>query len=116
MVIEKCAVCPWVVCHTARPRPGSSVENSLSLSVVFDNRLRVHVVCHLFIGAPGARLNPPFHIHFCCPNTGLQANQISRLPLRVPFSRFAPSKVKFHASFVSTKSPPLLLAIARAYR
>jgi hypothetical protein len=45
MVIEKCAVCPWVVCHTARPRPGSSVENSLSLSVVFDNRLRVHVVC-----------------------------------------------------------------------
>jgi hypothetical protein len=45
MVNEKCAVCSWVVCHTARPRPGSSVENTLSLSVVFDNILRDHVVC-----------------------------------------------------------------------
>ena len=45
MVNGKCAVCSWVVCHTARPRPGSSVENTLSLSVVFDNILRDHVVC-----------------------------------------------------------------------
>ena len=57
---------------------------------------------HLFIGAPGARLNPPFHIHFCCPNTGLQENQISRRPSRVPFSQFGPPR----SDFMPHLSPP----------